>query len=81
MCEFLVVGDNDKCLPQFLTELEEKLVQFVSVFGVEASRWFVGEDDGRVVDECAGHCHSLFLSSRQFVGFMVFSVGQAKEFK
>ena len=79
MGELLVVGDDDEGLSEFFAQLEEELVQLVAVLGVEAARWFVGEDDGRVVDERSGYSHPLFLSSRQFVGFVVFPVCQSEE--
>lgn len=46
-----VVSHNDKRLPQTVAQVEEKLVQFSLVVGVEAARWLIGQHNGRPVDQ------------------------------
>ena len=62
-----------------VAQVEEELVQFFLVFGIQASRRFVCKDDGRVVDKGAGNGYALFLSPRQFVRFVRHPVGQIHE--
>ena len=68
-CQLLVVRDDHECLVHLVAQVEEELVQFFLVFGIQASRRFVCKDDGRVVDKGAGNGYALFLSPRQFVRF------------
>ena len=77
--EMLVVGDDDKGLPELLPQLEEELVQFLLVLRVETARGFIGEDDRGMVHERPGHGDALFLAAREFVGLVAGPVLQSHE--
>ena len=76
--ECLVVGDDDEGLSELVAQVKEELVQFFLVLGVEGTGWFVGKDDGGVVDECPRYSHTLFFSSREFGGFVVDAVAEVE---
>ena len=65
--ERLVVGDDDKGLPELVAQVKEQLMQFFLVLRVKRAGRFVSEDDGRVVDQGACHGDALFLTTREFV--------------
>ena len=75
--EALIVSDDDKGLAEFVAKVEEQLVKFFLVLSVERSRWFIGQDDSRIVDQRTGHSHTLFLTTREFVGFVGGAIGQS----
>jgi gamma-glutamyl phosphate reductase len=49
----------------------------LGAFRVEISGRFVGENDGRVIDECAGDGDALMLSAREFIRAVVRPVAGA----
>ena len=61
--EAFVVGDDDEGLTETVAKVEEELVEFLLVLGVEAAGGLVGKDDRGVVDEGAGDGDALLLSS------------------
>lgn len=75
----LVVGHDDKRLAQTVAQVEEELVKFVLVMGVEAARRLVGQHYGRAVDEGAGYGHSLLLAAGQFAGLVRGAVGKTHQ--
>ena len=77
--ESLVVGHDDEGLSELVAQVEEELVEFCLVLGVEAARGFVGEDDRGVVDQCPCHGYALFLTAREFGGLVVGAVAQSHE--
>ena len=77
--EGFVVGDDDEGLAELVAQVEEELVEFGLVLGIEGSGRLVGEDDGRAVDEGPGHRYALFLTAGEFVGLMGGAVGQSHE--
>ena len=77
--EGFVVGDNDEGLAELVAQIEEELVEFCLVLGVEGARGLVGEDDGRTVDEGTGHGYALFLTTGEFIGLMGGTVCQSHE--
>ena len=48
--ERFIVSDDDKGLPQLLTQLEEQTVQFFLVLRIKASRRFVRQYHRRMID-------------------------------
>ena len=77
--QLLVVGDDDESLAEAVAEVEEELVQFLLVLGVERTGRLVGQDDGRAVDEGAGHSDALLLAARQFGGLVRGAVAESHE--
>ena len=61
--ELLVVGNDDEGLAETVAEVEEELVELLLVMRVERAGGLVGEDDGGVVDEGAGHGDALLLAA------------------
>ena len=59
----LVVGDDDERLAKAVAKVEEELVELGLVFGVEATRRLIGQDDIGMINQRTGHCHTLLLSS------------------
>lgn len=56
------VGDNYDRVALRMEFIEESH-DLVTGLGVEVSSGFVGQDNGGVVDEGAGYCHALTLTS------------------
>ncbi len=77
--QMLVVGDDDKGLAILVAEVEEELVELLLVLRVERARWLVSEDDARVVDEGTGNGDALFLATRELVGLVAGTIGEAHE--
>ena len=48
---------------------------------VQVAGGFVGQNDGRLVDQGAGDGHPLLLAAGKLVGMMVDAVGQAHPFQ
>ena len=79
LCKGFIVGDDDEGLTKLVAEVEEELVEFGLVLGVEGAGGLIGENHGRTVDEGAGYGHALFLTAGEFVGLMGGSIGQSHE--
>ena len=77
--ESLVVCDDDEGLAELVAQVEEQLMEFGLVLGIEGAGGLVGEDDGRTVDEGAGHGDTLLLTAGEFVGLVGGTVGQSHE--
>ena len=77
--QLLVVGDNDERLAKLVAQVEEQLVQFGLVLGVETARRLIGKDHGRFVDQGSCHGHTLLLTAREFVGLVVGAVGESQK--
>ena len=60
-----------------LVQLLQQLHHLHRCLRVESSSGLIGQDNLWTGDECSGYCHTLFLSSRQFVGVMFGPIGQA----
>ena len=56
-------------LPKQLHDIEARLC-------IEISRRLVGQNDGGLIDQGAGHGHPLSLSTRELVGTVIHSVGE-----
>ena len=78
-CQVFVMRYNHECLSELVAQTEEQLVQFLLVFRVETARRLVGKNNGRVVYQCACHCHTLLLAARKLIGLMLCAVGQSHE--
>ena len=77
--EMLIVGHDDKRLAKLITQIEEQLMQFGFVLGIERARRFIGQDDCRMIHQSTCHSHSLLLSTGEFCGFMMGTVAQSQE--
>ena len=60
--DLAVVGDDHQCQPFMMSLLEESHHLFTGL-RIDCAGWLVGEKERRAVDEGAGDCHSLALSS------------------
>lgn len=79
--ERLIMGDDDKSLPELIAKLKEQTVKFLLVLRIETSRRLIGKDDSWIVDQRTGYGHSLLLPSRQFVGLVGGPVAQSHKFQ
>ena len=68
-------------VPAFAVEFEEQFHNLFARFGIEVAGWFIGHQDGRVVDQCAGNGHALLLSAGKLGGAVVHAVTQADRFQ
>lgn len=71
-----VVGDHDDGVAVAVEVLEE-VGDDLLVGGVEVSGGFVGEEDGRVVDEGASDADALLLSAGEFAGEVAGAITEA----
>ena len=62
-----IVGDHEDGLVEFATGLAKHLEDGFRVFGVEIAGGFVGEDDGRAIDEGTGDGNALLFPSGELV--------------
>ena len=58
------MGYENDCEPVFLVECTDNRNDIQRAFRVEVSSRFVGEEDGRVVDERSGNRDPLLLTAR-----------------
>ena len=65
-----IVSDNNKRLSELVTQIKKQLVQVFLVTGVKGTGRLVSQDHRWVVDQRTGYGNTLFLSTRQFIGFM-----------
>ena len=72
--EFFVVSNNHKRLSESAAEIEDKIVKFVGILGIEIAGRFVGEDYFGIVHQCAGNCNTLLFSARQLGWFVIDSL-------
>ena len=61
----LIVSNNDECLPQLTTQVEEELVQLLLIVRIKASRRFISQNHLGAIDESTGYGNTLFLTTRQ----------------
>ena len=52
---------GDDLILERLVEAFEQIHDLFAGFGIEVAGWLVGQDDRRIVDQCAGNCDSLRL--------------------
>jgi hypothetical protein len=57
--------DNNRRLPQFNRQVPQKLHGLLAEFGIERSRWLVGQDERRIGRERPGEGHALALPHAQ----------------
>lgn len=75
--QFLIVGDDDESLSEFVAQVEEQLMEFGLVLGVETARRFIGQNDGRIVYQGASHGHALLFTAGKFGWLVVGAVGES----
>lgn len=75
-----IVGDHDNGVALGM-EVLKKLSDDLLIGGVEIARRFVREEDGWVVDECAGDTDSLLLATGELAGEMLSPMTQADAFE
>ena len=73
----VVAGDEDGLA--VILELPDDGHEFVGELGVQVGGRFVGDDDGRVVDERPGDGHPLGLAAGEPLDLGVGLVGQAEQ--
>ncbi len=71
----LMCNNNDGVAfpPEFFKQRHD----FLAGLGIEVACRFVGQQEGRFVDQGAGDGHALALAAGKFVGFVMNAVGQA----
>ena len=69
--KFFVVRNNDKSNSLFAIEIKEKLFDLCASCGIEVAGWLVGENNFRVVYDCASNTDTLFLTAGKVVGFVL----------
>ena len=74
------VGHQDDGVPGGV-ELVDKVHDFVAGASIQRARWFVGQNDGGVVDQSTSHGNALPLPTRKFVGAVIHAVAQAYRFE
>src|SRR6185437_6525616 len=68
--QLLVVGYNEKGLRKPVPEIEEQLVQFFGIRGVQVTGRLIGKYDVGLIDQGPGHRHPLLLAPRQCPRFI-----------
>ena len=76
LCDFWVVGDEDDgaSLGMKLLEEDKNLERRTRV---EITGCLISQDDGWIVHQGAGDSHTLHLTTRHLIGFMVETVAQS----
>jgi hypothetical protein len=64
-----------------VVQLMQQLQDLLAGPGIQVARGLVGQDDGRVVDQCPGDGHPLLLSARQLVGPVMHPLAQSHRFE
>ena len=62
-------------------KVEEQLMQFRFILGVQTAARFIGKYHGRVIDWCPCHCYRCFSPPESSLLLVVGSVAQSHEFK
>ena len=75
------VGHDDDCRSVLLVESGKKFHDFYGGLGIKSSCRFVCKNDLRICDEGSGDCHSLLLSSREFIRIVFRPLCEAQFFK
>ena len=70
------MGHEDNGNPLNFVQLLEDRHDLGARFGVQVAGRFVGQDDGRIVDQRAGDGDPLLLAPRQLVGLVIQPVAQ-----
>jgi len=66
-----IVGYHHKGLLKLIAKGEEQLMKFLLVFGIQISRWLIGQDNLGLINKSSGHGNPLLLASRKFGWLMV----------
>lgn len=69
--QILIVGYHHKGLLKLIAKGEEQLMKLLLVFGIQISRWLIGQYNPGLIDESPGHSNPLLLASRKFGWLMV----------
>src|SRR5258708_35884068 len=72
---------NHQCLAVLAIKATEQIHHIIGRFAIEIARWFVCPDDGRVVRQGTGNCHSLALLTLEFSRAMRSTVSEAHTIK
>ena len=67
----MIVGHHDQACLKFFIQLKHQAQHVFTVTCVEISRWFIGKDEFRSIDQCSCNRGTLALSARQFAGFVI----------
>ena len=78
---FLVVRDEYKRNTNFLLNALELDLHLFSELEVECGEWFVEEEDGRLVDECARNGNALLLPTRHLIDVALAVIVEIDEFE
>ena len=78
---FLVVGDIDEGNPDLAVEFLQFDLHRFPEFEIESAEGFVEQEDLRAIDECAGECNPLLLTTRERSRFPMLDMGEADEFE
>ena len=73
-----LVGHHDDSHAVVLVQLFEQLHHLNRRLGVEGSRRFVGQNNLRLGNQCAGNSHTLLLSTGELVGIVFSPVEQTQ---
>ena len=63
-----IVGYHHKGLLKLIAKGEEQLMKFLLVFGIQISRWLIGQDNLGLINKSSGHGNPLLLASESSDG-------------
>ena len=70
---------NNECLSQTVAQIKKQLMQLLLIMRIQTSGRFICQHYRRMINQCTGNCHTLFLTTRQFIGFMRGAFRQSHE--
>ena len=69
----MIVGDHDNRATIANERIEHGKYHFATL-GIEISRWFVGQNQARIVGQCSCECDTLLLPGTQLAWFVIESI-------
>ena len=71
------MGNDNKRMAEFFSQIEKKIVQFGLILRIETSRRFVGQHDIGSVHKRPGHGNTLLFSPGKLCRFMGKTIAQS----
>ena len=76
-----IVSDEDDRLALLVVQALEQTDDLCPGLAIQVASWLIRQQDSRVVNQCAGDCHTLLLSAGELVRAVVHAVAQTDQFQ
>src|SRR5687767_8371637 len=80
VCNIVFVCYHDDGVT-LVMKLLKKVHDIIGGFCIEVTGGFIGKKNRRIIDQRTRNCHTLTLTTRKFIGFMMITISEAYIFQ